>query len=436
MKQLEFDALTIGNHELDYGTDLLAYELGLGELGSLDVLSANLLPPEGPPPPLASFFKKHTVKTVEGVRVGIFGLTTPNDPLMQPAPFTVADDAPLLDIAAAEVAALRDPGLEGGPAELVVLLSHLGGELDRELAKKLPAGSGGIDVIVGGHDEVEVSFEQFVPGQTIVVQAGHFYEKVGKLDLIFQKGRILDAKHALLLVDATVKRQPEVNAVVQGLKAAIVDQLGDVFHTPVAFAPADLEKTWDPATDRRDTGVGDLAADALRAQLGADVGLTTLGFLNDKIWAGPVVADDLFRALPYGVDLPAFPLFDGIEGGIFIDPVGTYTFTGPQLYAGFEFAIRVEEIPQVSGNVQVGYDRSKSPFLQYIVLDGTPIDPTATCGEALCTYSVATNIFVVSAVNEVLAREFPELGRSRSRHPTPRSTSSPSCSSTPPVASW
>jgi 2',3'-cyclic-nucleotide 2'-phosphodiesterase (5'-nucleotidase family) len=95
---------------------------------------------------LATIVKAHTVKEVDGVRIGIFGLTTPYDLLEQPSPFVLVGDpddpvTPLARIAAREIAALRSPSLPGGPVDLVVLVSHLGVSLDRALAEALPASS-------------------------------------------------------------------------------------------------------------------------------------------------------------------------------------------------------------------------------------------------------------------------------------------------------
>ena len=396
MKQLGFDVWTLGNHEFNYGPDLLATAIDQAQLGNVDVLSANLLLPEGSPHPLAAIVKKHAIRTVDGVRVGFFGLTT-IDRLERPAPFVLSDD--LEKIVDAEVQALRDPHQPGGPADIVVLLSHLGSQVDKQLAAR-PSGVGRIDVIVGGHDEVELSFDTFRPGKTIVVQAGHFYRKVGKLDLVLLNRRILQASHTLIPVDTTVKRHPVVNAAVQQLKGAIVDQFGaDVFTIPIASAPATIRSKFDPTSARRDTETGDLVADSLHDRLPKnDFGLTTLGFVdNDDIFAGPVVAQDLFRAAPYGINpklfLPGFPDL------ILVDPVGVYRFTGPQLCTAIEFALEIGEYPQVSGNVMVSFDSSKIPMLQEIVLDGESIRPDSGCVGG--PYDVASNIVLAGLANQI-----------------------------------
>ena len=163
-------------------------------------------------------------------------------------------------------------------------------ELDRVM---LTCSSNAIDFIIAGHDEAEQTFKKFTPGETQIVQAGHFYQRVGKLDLVVKKGKITHATHKLLRIDAEVPREPSVLAAVRQVQQGVNEWLGfDAFHTPIAEAASDLENLWTPEMgSRRDLAVGSLAADALKAQFApVDVGMTTSGFLNDKIYVGPVVA--------------------------------------------------------------------------------------------------------------------------------------------------
>ncbi len=394
LRWLGLDAITLGNHEFDYGPDVLANSLEAAGFDRIPVLSANLVKPADPQP-LSRFVTGHVVKKIRGVRVGIFGLTTPFDPLAQTGPFTLS--SALQEIAAREAAALRSPPAN---ADVVVLLSHLDATVDHEIAD-VP--DNGIDFIVGGHDEFEETFTAYEPGKTMVVRAGHFYQWVGKLEVVVQKGRIVGARHELIPIDGSVRRDPGVDLVVKWVKRNIGDALGfDAFNTAIAFAQDELENEWNESMGaRRDLGVGDLAADALKARFDADIGLTTSGFLNDRIYQGPVVANDLFRALPYGIN-PKM-LDASYPDGILPDPVLKVSMTGAQIYTGVEAGISLlGEIPQVSEGVLVCFDASAPPQqrVRFIALGGALILPDAT------TYSVATNIAIVALINQV----FDQLG--------------------------
>ena len=386
LQRLGLDAITLGNHEFDYGPTLLAQTLE-GGAGSFAVLSANLVkPPEDHP--LSPLVTSHVVKVVNGVRVGIFGLTLPNDLLMQTAPFAISAD--LIPIVQSEVAALRPN------ADVIVLLSHLGFAADHLIAD---TPDNGVDVIVGGHDEWDETFESYVPGKAIIVRAGHFYQRVGKLDLVVKGGKILQAHHQLIPIDDSVERNPDVVAALQPVADAVSASLGfDAFHQPIAFAPVDIPNEWDASMGaRRDMPMGDLAADAIKTALGADLGFITGGFLNDRIYAGPVVANDLFRALPYGISASMLGPYPDM---VLPEPVLKLELTPEQLGMAIEYAISVAgEIPQPSEGVFICYDSSASPAVQLVRIAGEP----------KATYTLATNIVIAFVMSQALGIELPQF---------------------------
>lgn len=396
LAQLGFDAVTVGNHELHYGADGLLWALAGADFQAPPLLSANLVLSKFAPE-VASHVQASMMKEVGGIAVGIFGLTTPYDAAL-PDPSLVLAGSAIFEAAVDQTRSLRNAG-----AQVVVLLSHLGFELDKQVAAAVaaalaPEGIAGIDVVVGGHDHILLStpFEVARPdgGTTLILQAGESYLEVGRLRLAVDGGTVSLADYALVPVDASVPRDAAVKAVVDGIEAQITALHGDMFHTPVAFAPRDLSQKFDPDRPRRDTAIGDLVTDALRHETGAEIGVTTLGLLADRIWAGPVVPRDLFRPVAYG--------FDPATGLDF--PVGTFQITGLQLGAAVEYGIDVwltqhseDLFPQVSG-ITIAYD-SRRPFGSRIVAAfvGTrPLDPTAV-------YTCAGNYFLVMALQQLLA---------------------------------
>ena len=134
---LPYDAMTLGNHEFDEGCDGLARFL---KAQPLPVLAANLAPQQGCP--LAgSRIRPYLVWTIRGTRVGIIGLA--NDEvtgLAAACPRTTFRDAQTtLEQYVAE--------LEAQGIRHIIVVTHLGLERDRELARSVS----GVDVIVGGH---------------------------------------------------------------------------------------------------------------------------------------------------------------------------------------------------------------------------------------------------------------------------------------------
>lgn len=176
MHKIGYDAITIGNHEFDYGSYQYANYLsaaGYPEAHSKTVLlGANTKPP--PDHPLSEIdIRSHFIKELSnGLKVGIFGLIG-NDAINKTAdPEPVEFDDP---IESARIA-VREL-LEGG-ADIVIALTHSGVYEDRELANAVPE----IDVIVGGHSHTPL-YEPIRVGKTVIVQAGSYLRYLGVLEL-------------------------------------------------------------------------------------------------------------------------------------------------------------------------------------------------------------------------------------------------------------
>jgi 5'-nucleotidase / UDP-sugar diphosphatase len=319
LSQLGVDAMAVGNHEFDFGPDILAFVLS--NVPGFPILSANLTFPSADPAqyPLAGMIRPSLVREVGGVKVGIFGMTVPTDPTARPAPVVIRSDVG--PVAAQMVQTLRAQG-----AQVVIMLSHLGLAYDEGLAAAVP----GIDFIVGGHDHFTLS--EAIPvtnpagRTTFIVQAGEFYEHVGKLRFTVDGDQVRFDDYRLIDVDENVPAAPPIQAVVDSLKPGIVARYGDVYGTVLAEAADDVLKTYDPDRMKRDTGMGNLITDALRHETRTEIALTVTGLVSEGLYAGPLVGADLFRPVSYGydqatglglkiatLDLPGSELLKGLE---------------------------------------------------------------------------------------------------------------------------
>jgi 5'-nucleotidase/UDP-sugar diphosphatase len=383
MLQLGFDAMTVGNHEFDFGPGVLNDVLTTAfAQGSFPLLSANLDNLDAVPG-LSTWIRPSIVKTVGGVKIGIFGMTVPNDPTNMPAPVIIRDD--LIPIAQQMVDNLHESG-----AEVVICLSHLGFYNDNIVA----AGVSGIDFIIGAHNHF--LFEQPVPVKnpsgktTLIFQAGEHYKYIGKLRFYVKHGKVYVREYHILPVDRWVRPDPTIAGIVNGLKAGIVAQYGDVYRTVVGFAKDELAKKYDPKSPLRDTPLGNLVTDAFRKKTGTDIAITPDGLISEKIYAGRIVGADVFRAVSYG--------FDEATGKGFT--LATLDLAGAELVKGLEVGLSQIEVDddfflQVSG-MSFNYD-PRQPVgqrvnLQSIRINGDPIDPTAT-------YSLTVNTGVVALLD-------------------------------------
>jgi 5'-nucleotidase len=373
LQALGFDAMTVGNHEFDLTPQYLPYILSTAFPGpALPLLSANLDFSAVPELGLDTWIKPTLIKDVGGVQVGIFGMTVPGVPTTQNGAVGILggdDPAVVIGIAYQTMMALRGAG-----AQVVVFLSHLGALYDQAVAANVP----GIDVILGAHDHYEYATPLVIPnpygGQTIVTMPGKHYEKVGKLRLEVGPTGVSLLDWTLIPLDTTIPGAPEIQGVVDQLKAGIVQQYGDVYHTKVAYAVRDIKTVPDKYSNWRDSGMGNLITDALRAKTHTDIAITANGLISEGISKGWIVGSDLFRPVSYGYD-PATGL--GLK-------VVTFKMTGAEVVKGLEttlayLGLSEDFFLQVAG-LMFKYD-SRQPVGQRVVLsslriNGRPLDPT------------------------------------------------------------
>ncbi len=267
---LGYDAVAVGNHEYDYGPDILAHyliEAGYPEAHTITtVLASNAIVPGNHPLATEDLFRESVILTLDnGLKVGLFGLigeqavsyTTANEPV------TFADQQ---ETAQRMVEELRNQG-----AQLVIALSHTGVEHgeDQQIAMAVP----GIDVIVSGHCHTALH-APVVEGSTFIVQSGELLRNLGRLDLAYnpQTGDLRARNEEngvpyLIPLDYKLPLDPEIDAVIEGytvlLNELIAEKTGGRFTSlldSVALAAFEV-----PNTPRlEETPFGNFVTDAMR----------------------------------------------------------------------------------------------------------------------------------------------------------------------------
>lgn len=364
MSGLGFDAMAVGNHEFDLTPDVLLGSLMAVTPAPPPLLSANLDMSKYAGGTSLGQFIQPSIIIDRGVKIGIFGLTVWDNPGTNNGDVAIVDPIPL--IALQTVQSLRSNG-----AAVIICLSHMGILHDQELAAAVP----GIDVIVGAHDHLLLK-EPVRVGSTLILQAGSFYMNVGMLHLGLDGGVVSFLDYTMMPVDGNVPAVPEIQAIVDGLKPAIVKSYGDVYHKVVGFARCDQEKVFDGLSQIRDTPMGDLVTDALRERGRTQLGLSALGLISEKIYAGAIVGSDVFRSVPYGYDPKSglgFKLVRvRVDGGSLLQGIETtLAFLG----------VNDDYFPQVSG-MTFRYDATKEigsrVILSSVRVGGRPLNPFAT----------------------------------------------------------
>jgi len=197
MSAIGYDASTLGNHEFDNGVDALAAAL---KFANFDIVSTNY---DVKGTALEGLIKPYVVKTVGGIRVGLFGLGISPTALITPENFKgITYNDPVL-AARNVVKTLR----EQERCALVVCMSHLGYPFNDRPSNniddvKLAAQVDGIDFIASGHSHLfmDKPAEQTQPcgAKTLIFQVGKSGINVGRVDFTFRTGKLIGAAGRVL----------------------------------------------------------------------------------------------------------------------------------------------------------------------------------------------------------------------------------------------
>ena len=193
MSAIGYDAGTLGNHEFDNGLEALAAAL---KFANFDIVSANY---DVKGTVLEDRVKRYVVKTVGGIRVGIFGLGISPAGLITPANFKGITFIDPVLAARDVVKKLRDEER----CSLIVGLSHLGYNEDNQRGNSFVASQvDGIDFIASGHThrfmEQPVSQTQPCGAKTLIFEVGKSGVYVGRVDFTFRTGKLVAASGRLL----------------------------------------------------------------------------------------------------------------------------------------------------------------------------------------------------------------------------------------------
>ncbi|BBH66707.1 multifunctional 2',3'-cyclic-nucleotide 2'-phosphodiesterase/5'-nucleotidase/3'-nucleotidase [Actinoplanes sp. OR16] len=242
MNVLHYDAVTLGNHEFNYGLPLL--NLWIRQLG-FPALAANAVSAKTGKPAFTPYvIKKVSLgKHAPTLRVGILGLTNPGSAIWDRA--NVEGKIEFLDMIA--TAAKWVPIMRARGADIVLISAHggdsgtssYGDELPNEnptalIAEQVP----GIDAILFGHAHREVA-QRFVTNaktgkQVLLSEPSKWGQRLTKMDfdLVRDRGGWKITKSAAASLNTnTVEADPKVLAVVKSQHEKTVKYVNQVVAT-------------------------------------------------------------------------------------------------------------------------------------------------------------------------------------------------------------
>lgn len=353
-----YDAMTPGNHDFNYGTDTLKKR---AEEMNFPLISANITVKEDG----SDFLKDHIIIEKNGIKFGIFGLSTPETAYKtNPKNVeTISFNNPI-DAAKEEVEELKKSG-----ADFIIALAHLGVDEGSEFTSKLVADKvEGIDLIVDGHSHT-IFEEGYKVKNTLIVSTGDYIKNIGVV-AIDSTGKIAGAG----LVDSTLltETDPAIDEYIASYNLELEKLLSEVVGT----SKVELDGVREHVR-AGETNLGNLAADAFRWKTGADVAFTNGGGIRASIDIGDITKNEVVTVFPFG----NFIVTKKVTGDAIVKALEHGVSIYPEPNGGF---------PQVSG-ITFTLDPSKEAGnrVSNVKIGGKAIDLKSE-------YLLATNDFLIA----------------------------------------
>ena len=349
MNAAGYDVVTLGNHEFDYGYAQLKENMSKAKF---KVLCADVFNADGTP----IFDANYTYTTKSGVKIGFFGMETPETQTKaNPTKIkglTFATNDAFTKAAADQVEALKD-------ADVVICLAHLGvdGESKPYRSTDLYAAVKGIDFIIDGHSHtVMTKGENGEPIQS----TGTAFASIGVI-VIDDATKKIESNSLFEIKEDTAK-----DATVAAAAQKIIDRIDKEYGAVFAKSEVVLNGAKAPNGNRdSETNNGDLITDAMvwkilqdKESLTVDadhvVAVTNGGGIRKAINPGDVTKKSINEVLPFGNTVVTIY----ITGAELLEALEASTYCTPDAIGGF---------PQVSGinytiSTAVAYDANAETY--------------------------------------------------------------------------
>lgn len=367
MTLMRYDAMSAGNHEFDYGWQIFDHAMARVPF---PILCCNIRH-KGTG---IRFTRPYTILERNGARVGIIGvmgLMAAHNTIM-PSKVAELEFTDPVEETKACVAELRDT------VDVLVVLGHMGlpgamqtdAENDPEVQRPLNEDIGfcgavpGIDVYIAAHSHHGLDQPIVHPDTgTIITQTYGYGTRLGRIRLKVKDRRVVSHDVELLKVwSDQLEPHTAVATRVAHYRGVVAPQIG----APFGRATARLTRKYN-----RESPLGNLIADAMLQQSGAEAALTNAGGLRADIPEGPI---------DHGRVLDAFP---------FLNNNTVVQLSGAALRGVIEHGLSLQAgMCQVSG-LRATYDLSRPVGARLVSLElgGKPVEDART-------YRVATNSFL------------------------------------------
>ena len=345
MNMLNPDVASLGNHETDYG---LTHLLLLERCARFPILNANIFVKN----PFTRIFQSHIFITINGMRIMFIGVIT--EEVMN----GIKSDSLL-----GELIGVSDAVKEVGricnaynttDVDLTILLTHLGFEEDKKLAALLDP-DWGVDIIIGGHSHTLLQKPEVI-NNILIVQANYGTDQVGRFDIVVDTDLNTVDKYEWKLVPITDETCPR-DVAMENIVHTYKEQTDKKFSCMLCRLPRMLTHP----SRNKETELGNLFSDAIKACLGADIVLYGSGSIRMKEMGPIVTLGNLLETAPFHAKMVLL------------------TITGRQLKTIWKHILREEaftgthtEFFQFSRGLEIVWSRREQKFSRITYL-GEPV---------------------------------------------------------------
>ena len=385
MNAIDYDAIALGNHEFDDGSQVLAdFVSGL----NFPALSANV--DFSQDPLLAGLVGPSTTLEVGGESIGIIGLTAPETAILAKPSEHLVFGQDLAGVTQQQVDALTEDGVNK-----IILLTHIGYGADLEVAQAVS----GVDIVVGGHTNTLLSntytgalgdyptvLESASGEPVLVVQASTQTVYLGRLDVEFDAdGLLTDWEGDTILLSRYITPDPEISDLIADLS----EPIAALRSQPVGESSIALTGASPRLCRIEECLLGNLISDAILEETGADIALQNGGGIRANIDAGEVTLGEVLTTLPFG------------------NLISTFELSGADVLAALENSVSRIELdadgnPMVDGasgrfmqvaGLRYAYDAAQEVGSRIVSADVMQDGEYAALDPA-AIYSIATNDFI------------------------------------------
>lgn len=350
------DVATLGNHEFDFGPDVMLERMR--EAKWTWVVSN--VTDEKTHQPVAGA-SPYLIRTYGNLKVGYLGLLLRGDEISPDRRQGIRIEDPF------NAAKRLVPILKRQGADTIVALTHLDYADDRRLAEQFPQ----IDLIIGGHDHFPILS---MVNRTLITKAGSDARFVARIDLARSKPKTgVERHHEFIPVGPSLPEDPETARIANAYEQRLSAEL----DRPVAVTKVDLDAV-EERIRSHESNLGNLMADAMRADVKADVTILNSGSVRgNRVYpAGTLTRRDLVAMHPFGgvtakVEMTGALLLEALNHGVGRLPEAVGRF------------------PQVSGlTMRVNTAAPAGQRVEDVRVNGQPLDPART-------YTVAVTDFIL-----------------------------------------